>query len=59
MVTPLTFASFSRAFKDCRPAILYDVLHFLLGANKEDFYDSIPSSQLTASPRHKRAVVKT
>lgn len=33
----LTFSAFSRAFKQKRPAIVYDLLQFLFGAQKEDF----------------------
>jgi len=39
LVMPLTFTAFCKAFRNKKPAILYDVLRFILGAHNEDFLD--------------------
>lgn len=51
----MTFLAFCKAFKNKKPAILYDVLKFLLGAYNEDFKSFSPGDH--PSPRKKKVVL--
>jgi hypothetical protein len=38
-VAPLSFPAFCKAFRHRRPTIIYDLLQFLLGAQRDEFVD--------------------